>query len=119
MLRQALAYSKKNEAYCRQYGLGRNSVLNRLLQVGLHRMLGHASTALRVATEAERLALESQNFPDAMKAHRHRIAVLLEGGQARAAKETSDATVKALGSPRLRRMFAGIYANESSRLRED
>lgn len=39
MYRLALRYSQRNEAYCRRYGVGHNSVLNKLLQIGLHREL--------------------------------------------------------------------------------
>jgi len=115
MWRLALSYSQRNEAYCRRYEVGQNSVLNKLLQVGLHRALGQAGLAQRIACEAERLALESQNFPDALKAHRHRIAILLEGQQVREAREAMNATVNALRDPVLKRQFARIYEEELAR----
>lgn len=112
MFRQALSYSQRNEAYCRHYGIGHNSVLNKLLQVGLHRELGDPNLALQVASEAEQLALDSQNFPDAMRAHRHRVAILLEGRLLREAKEVHDATVNALDDADLRTRFRRIYEEE-------
>lgn len=112
MFRQALTYSQRNEAYCRHYGIGHNSVLNKLLQVGLHRELGEPHRALQIAVEAERLALECQNFPDARRAHRHRVAILLEGRLLREAKEMHEATVNALGDADLRRQFRRIYEEE-------
>lgn len=115
MFRQALSYSQRNEAYCRRYGVGQNSVLNKLLQVGLHRELGNPDLALRVAGDAERLALDSQNFPDAMKAHRHRISLLLERHYLSDAKEMHEATVKALPDTELRRQCAKIYHEELER----
>ena len=112
MFRQALSYSQRNEAYCRHYGIGHNSVLNKLLQVGLHRELRNANLALQAAGDAERLALDSQNFPDAMRAHRHRVAILLEGRLLREAKEVHDATVNTLHDADLRRQFRRIYEEE-------
>lgn len=115
MFRQALIYSQRNEAYCRRYGIGANSVLNKLLQVGLHRVLGDSRIALRVAGEAERMALDAQNFPDAMKAHRHRVSLLLERQLLREAKEVHDSTRKALRDPELKRQCAKIYDEELAR----
>jgi hypothetical protein len=115
MFRQALSYSQRNEAYCRQYGIGHNSVLNKLLQVGLHRELGNTNLALQVAADAERLALESQNFPDAVRAHRHRVAILLEGRPARKAKEAHDSTVSVLHDADLRDQFRRVYEEELAR----
>lgn len=112
MFRQALSYSQRNEAYCRHYDIGRNTVLNKLLQVGLHRELGSTHLALQVAGEAERMALDSQNFPDAMKAHRHRVSILLERQQSHEAKELHDATVNGLRGADLRRQFGMIYQEE-------
>lgn len=71
MYRQALLISRRNEAYCKQYGIGQNSVVNKLLQVALLRKLGDAANAFRVAESAERKALETQNFPELFSAHRH------------------------------------------------
>lgn len=115
MFRQALIYSQRNEAYCRRYGIGHNSVLNKLLQVGLHRELGDAHLALRVAGDAERLALDSQNFPDAMRAHRHRVSLLLERQLLREAKEVHETTVNALRDSELKRQCAKIYEEELAR----
>lgn len=116
MFRQALTYSQRNEVYCRQYGIGHNSVLNKLLQVGLHRELGEPDLALQVAGDAERLALDSQNFPDAMKAHRHRLSLLLERQLLREAKQAHEATVDALRDSELKRQCARIYEEELARL---
>lgn len=115
MFRQALVYSQRNEAYCRRYGIGGNSVLNKLLQVGLHRVLGDSRLALRVAGDAERMALDAQNFPDAMKAHRHRVSLLLEQQLLHEAKEAHEATRTALRDPGLKRQFAKIYDEELAR----
>ncbi len=116
MFRLALLYSKRNEAYCRQYGIGHNSVLNKLLQVGLHRELGHWTVALHQAAEAERLALDSQNYPDAMKAHRHRVSILLEQQLLREGKEMHKATVATLRGSKLRRSFGRIYEDEAQQV---
>jgi len=115
MFRQALSYSQRNEAYCRHYGIGRNSVLNKLLQVGLHRELGNANLALQAAGDAERLALDSQNFPDAMRAHRHRVSILLERQLLPEAKQMHAATVTTLRSAEIRRQFGRIYEEELAR----
>lgn len=115
MFRRALSYSKRNEAYCRRYGIGHNSVLHKLLQVGIHRQLGNVSLALRVAADAERAALDSQNFPDAMQAHRHRISLLLDGRLSTEAKEVHGTTLAALRDSQLKRQFAKIYDAELSR----
>jgi hypothetical protein len=116
MFRQALNYSRRNEVYCGKYGIGHNSVMNKLLQVGLHRRLGQPAAASRIALEAEQLALESQNFPEALKAHRHRLALLLEGQHKRAAREACQAIRKALPNSKLRSAATRIYADELARL---
>lgn len=115
MFRQALIYSQRNEAYCRRYGIGHNSVLNKLLQVGLHRELGDPHLALQVAGDAERLALDSQNFPDAMTAHRHRVSLLLERQLLREAREVHETTVNALRDAELKRQCVKIYGDELAR----
>lgn len=118
MFRQALTYSQRNEVYCRRYGVGHNSVLNKLLQVGLHRELGEPDLALQVAGDAERLALDSQNFPDAMRAHRHRLSLLLERQLLREAKQAHKTTVGALRDSELKRQCARIYGEELARSNE-
>jgi hypothetical protein len=115
MFRQALNYSQRNEAYCRRYGIGRNSVLNKLLQVGLHRELGNTRLALLVAADAEQLALDSQNFPDAMKAHRHRVSILLERQLLSDAKQAHKTTMSDIRDPELKKICAKIYDEEWAR----
>ncbi len=112
MFRQALTYSQRNEAYCHHYGIGHNSVLNRLLQVGLHRELGNTNLALQAAGDAERLALDSQNFPDAMRAHRHRVSILMERQQLSEAKEVHAATLRTLRGAVVRKQFRRIYEEQ-------
>lgn len=118
MLRTALTYSQRNEAYCRRYGVGRNSVLNKLLQIALHRKLGNLESALTVATEAEHSALDSQNFPDAMNAHRHRIGILLEGDKPGDAQAVHHATLEGLTGALLRRRFSAVYELELAKFRD-
>lgn len=112
MYRRALGYSERNEKYCRRYDIGRNSVLNKLLQVSLHRKLGQHDHALRIATDAERMSLESQNFPDALRAHRHRLAMLLARQPLSDVERIHEATLTTIGSRRLREMFRASYVQE-------
>jgi tetratricopeptide (TPR) repeat protein len=112
MFRRALTYSQRNDGYCRRYGIGHNSVLNKLLQVGLHRQLGDAATALRIATEAERLALDCQNIPDAITAHRHRVSILLRSGAESEARRLHRVAVMALHERQLARQFEKAYREE-------
>ncbi|BCS34411.1 hypothetical protein TBR22_A36380 [Luteitalea sp. TBR-22] len=115
-LRVALAYSQRHESYCHRYAIGRNSVLNKLLQIGLLRQLGERDAALRLADDAEAVALESQNFPDAQTAHRHRLAILLESSRRDEAAAVHAETLGAIESPAVRRQFARIYREERARV---
>lgn len=109
MYRQALLISRRNEAYCKQYGIGQNSVVNKLLQVALLRKLGDAANAFRVAESAERKALETQNFPELFSAHRHLLEILVAQGHLREAESASATTVAALSSPAQRRQATRLY----------
>lgn len=115
MYRRALDYSERNETYCRRYGIGRNSVLNKLLQVSLQRHLGRSDSALRIATAAEQMALESQNIPDALRAHRHRLSILFMRGSASEARAVHEATVSTLDDDLLREKFRRCYIDELRR----
>ncbi|MGD9905476.1 MAG: hypothetical protein AB7U83_18560 [Vicinamibacterales bacterium] len=117
MFRTALRYSERNESYCRRYSIGQNSVLNKLLQVGLHKALGDFERALRVASDAEMKALESQNYPEALQAHRHRLAIHFELRQPSDARRLHETSCDCLSDPIWRERFARAFAEELQRSR--
>lgn len=116
----ALTYSQRNHAYCHRYGVGQNSVLHMLLQVGLHRRLGQLDDALRIADEAEHLAIDTQNYPDALKAHQHKVSIWTQTGRSHIARRENAALVSSMGDSRLRRRFASVLVeNLDVRVRRD
>ena len=60
--------------------------------------------------------MDSQNYPDAMKAHRHRVSILLEQQLLREGKEMHKATVATLRGSKLRRSFGRIYEDEAQQV---